>query len=70
MTGPAGRQSEGHEGDGVGDRKHHGGADKAVCAYSVDHTPCWEELLALTLPPAALSDSWRESFQKLKHKCP
>ena len=31
----------GFEGDGVGDQKHHGGEDKAVCVYSLDHYPYW-----------------------------
>jgi MOSC domain-containing protein YiiM len=31
----------GFEGDGVGDTKIHGGKDKAVCGYCVDHFPYW-----------------------------
>jgi MOSC domain-containing protein YiiM len=27
----------GYEGDGVADTKNHGGIDKAVCVYSLDH---------------------------------
>lgn len=35
----------GFEGDGVADSVHHGGADKAVCGYCVDHFPFWERTL-------------------------
>jgi len=31
--------ASGFEGDGVGDLRHHGGRDKAVCVYSLDHYP-------------------------------
>jgi MOSC domain-containing protein YiiM len=33
------------EGDGHADRENHGGPDKAVCCYSHDHHPYWEERL-------------------------
>lgn len=33
-------------GDGQGDRKNHGGSDKAVNAYSADHYPNWRAELA------------------------
>ncbi len=48
---------EGFAGDGVADRKHHGGADKAVCAYSFDHYPHWQEVLGITLPAAAFGEN-------------
>lgn len=35
----------GLEGDGVADTRVHGGADKAVCCYSVDHFPYWRDRL-------------------------
>ena len=47
----------GFEGDGVGDLKHHGGTDKAVCVYSLDHYPYWEEILGIKLPPAAFGEN-------------
>lgn len=47
----------GFVGDGVQDRKHHGGEDKAVCAYSVDHYPYWQELLGHALPPAPFGEN-------------
>ena len=37
----------GFENDGVGDLKHHGGKDKAVCVYSRDHYPYWEDALGM-----------------------
>ncbi len=43
----------GFEGDGVGDPKNHGGADKALCVYSLDHYPYWEQTLGTKLPSAA-----------------
>jgi MOSC domain-containing protein YiiM len=33
------------EGDGQGDRKHHGGPDKAVLAYAAAHYPLWRDEL-------------------------
>jgi MOSC domain-containing protein YiiM len=48
---------QGFEGDGVGDRKHHGGSDKAVCVYSIDHYPFWETLLGSVLPDAAFGEN-------------
>jgi len=47
----------GFECDGVGDLKHHGGGDKAVCVYSLDHYPYWEDLLKMKLPPAAFGEN-------------
>ena len=32
-------------GDGQADLKHHGGVDKAVCVYSLDHAAYWKEYL-------------------------
>lgn len=34
---------EGLEGDGQGDRKHHGGVDKAVHHYPLDHYGAWRD---------------------------
>jgi MOSC domain-containing protein YiiM len=47
----------GFEGDGVGDVKHHGGHDKAVCVYSTDHYPYWEKVLGIALPVAAFGEN-------------
>ena len=47
----------GLEGDGVANLKHHGGVDKAVCIYMVDHYPYWQEILGVALPPAAFGEN-------------
>jgi MOSC domain-containing protein YiiM len=47
----------GFENDGVGDVKHHGGIDKAVCVYSLDHYPFWEKTLGMKLPVAAFGEN-------------
>lgn len=33
------------QGDGQADLAHHGGVDKAVCAYSAEHWPYWQTIL-------------------------
>lgn len=35
------------DGDAQADRKHHGGPDKAVLAYSADHYPLWRDELGM-----------------------
>jgi MOSC domain-containing protein YiiM len=47
----------GFEGDGQGDRVNHGGADKAVCVYALDHYPHWERVLGRPLPPGSFSEN-------------
>ena len=47
----------GFEGDGVGDVNHHGGPDKAVCVYSTDHYPYWQEIMGMKLPVAAFGEN-------------
>jgi len=47
----------GFDGDGVADARNHGGVDKAVCVYSLDHYPFWEETLGIRLPPAAFGEN-------------
>lgn len=48
---------EGFEGDGQADRKHHGGPDKAICVYPLEHYPYWEERLGRVLPVAAFGEN-------------
>jgi MOSC domain-containing protein YiiM len=48
---------QGFEGDGVGDLRHHGGEDKAVCVYSIDHYPYWGATLNITMPSAAFGEN-------------
>jgi MOSC domain-containing protein YiiM len=45
------------EGDGQADLKNHGGPDKAVCVYSFDHYPYWEQTLGVRLEPGAFSEN-------------
>jgi len=57
VPGPLRLGKSGFEGDGVGDLKHHGGPDKAVCVYSTDHYPHWEGVLGTVLPPAPFGEN-------------
>ena len=56
-TGPLQLGKLGFENDGVGDLKHHGGPDKAVCVYSRDHYAYWEKLLGTEMPEAAFGEN-------------
>jgi MOSC domain-containing protein YiiM len=56
-SGPLRLSLSGFEGDGVADLKHHGGTDKAVCVYSLDHYPYWEDILGVMLPVAAFGEN-------------
>ncbi len=47
----------GFEGDGVGDRRIHGGKDKAVCVYSVDHFPYWSERFNRDILPGSFGEN-------------
>jgi MOSC domain-containing protein YiiM len=49
--------NQGFDGDGVGDLKHHGGRDKAVCVYAIDHYEYWEKLLGRKMPDAAFGEN-------------
>ncbi len=57
VTGNLRLTAQGFEGDGVGDRKHHGGSDKAVCVYSLDHYPFWAKELGIPMPEAAFGEN-------------
>lgn len=59
----------GFEGDGVGDRKHHGGFDKAVCVYSLVHYPHWEAVLGIALPEAAFGENFSLSAMREEDVC-
>ncbi|CAA9457318.1 MAG: Uncharacterized protein conserved in bacteria [uncultured Rubrobacteraceae bacterium] len=48
---------ENFEGDGQGDQENHGGPDKAVCVYPLDHYPHWEKELGGRLLPGAMSEN-------------
>jgi MOSC domain-containing protein YiiM len=58
VTGPLLLTKQGFAGDGVGDRKHHGGFDKAVCVYSLDHYAYFEGVLGILLPKAAFGENF------------
>jgi len=57
VTEPLHLGKRGLEGDGVGDPRHHGGYDKAVCVYNVDHYQYWENLFGITLSFAAFGEN-------------
>ena len=57
VAGPLLLTKLGFEGDGVGDRKHHGGEDKAVCVYSLDHFAYWRSVLGIEMPAAAFGEN-------------
>jgi MOSC domain-containing protein YiiM len=59
----------GFDGDGVGDTKNHGGPDKAICVYSLDHYPYWEDVLGIKLPPAAFGENLSVSNLKEEEVC-
>jgi MOSC domain-containing protein YiiM len=48
---------DGFEGDGQGDRRNHGGPDKAVCVYPSVHYPHWQRMLGRRLDPGAFSEN-------------
>lgn len=45
-------------GDGQADLKHHGGSDKAICVYSADHFPYWEQRLGVQLNAGAFGENF------------
>lgn len=46
------------EGDEQADKVHHGGPDKAVCAYFHEHYPYWESILGKPLAPGAFGENF------------
>jgi MOSC domain-containing protein YiiM len=59
----------GFEGDGVGDVKHHGGTDKAVCVYAVENYRYWEKILQREMPHAAFGENFTVTDMKEEHIC-
>jgi len=47
----------GFEGDGQGDKVNHGGPDKAVCVYPLDHYAYWQKALGRDIGPGAFSEN-------------
>ena len=60
---------QGFEGDGVGDLKHHGGSDKAVCVYAIDHYEYWEKILRRKMPDAAFGENLSVTEMKEDEVC-
>lgn len=48
----------GLEGDAQADMEHHGGPDKAVCVYAVEHYPYWRGRLGVRLEPGAFGENF------------
>lgn len=46
------------DGDGQANQVHHGGPDKAVCAYFHEHYPYWENILEQPLAPGAFGENF------------
>jgi MOSC domain-containing protein YiiM len=57
VVGPVGVGPLGLEGDTQVDRRHHGGPDKALCAYPSEHLPGWSERLRRDLRPGAFGEN-------------
>lgn len=54
---PVALTSSGFQGDGQADLEHHGGPDKAVCVYCIEHYPYWEQELERKLSHAAFGEN-------------
>ncbi|MFD1848565.1 MOSC domain-containing protein [Oceanobacillus bengalensis] len=50
-------KKEGFQGDGVGDLKHHGGLDRAVCVYPYEHYLLWEKEFGGPLAPSTFGEN-------------
>ena len=48
----------GLEGDAQADLKNHGGPDKAVCVYPLEHYPYWSARLSRNLEPGAFGENF------------
>lgn len=48
---------DGFENDGVADLKHHGGLDRAVCIYSVEHYRSWSKEFHMNFPVSAIGEN-------------
>ena len=57
VDGPVAVGPLGLAGDVQVDRRHHGGPDKAVCAYPSEHLPGWAERLRRDLRPGAFGEN-------------
>jgi MOSC domain-containing protein YiiM len=57
VSGTVAVRRDGLDGDEHGDRRNHGGAEKAVCAYPVEHYPYWAERLRRPLVGGAFGEN-------------
>lgn len=57
VTGSVQLHTNGFEGDGQADLKHHGGPDKAVCVYPLEHYTYWEQQLGKKLEYSAFGEN-------------
>lgn len=56
-AGPVRLHAEGFDGDGQADLVNHGGPDKAVCVYPIEHYAYWEEQLGKKLEYSAFGEN-------------
>lgn len=56
-AGPVQLGLEGFDGDGQADRVNHGGPDRAVCVYPIEHYAYWEEHLGRKLDYSAFGEN-------------
>jgi MOSC domain-containing protein YiiM len=56
-AGPVQLHLEGFDGDGQADLVNHGGPDKAVCVYPIEHYAFWEEQLGRKLEFSAFGEN-------------
>ncbi len=69
VTMPLKLTKQGFEGDGVGDVKHHGGIDKAVCVYAIENYQYWEKILERKMPHAAFGENFSVTDMNEEHIC-
>lgn len=48
---------DGFNNDGVADLKHHGGLDRAVCMYSMEHYRSWSKEFQMNFPISAIGEN-------------
>jgi len=69
VTTPLVLTNQGIEGDGVGDLKHHGGSDKAVCVYAINDYEYWEKMLGRKMPDAAFGENFSVTDMSEEDTC-
>ena len=48
---------DGFQGDGIADKRYHGGPDRAVCVYPYEHYSLWEKEFEKPLPPSNFGEN-------------